>query len=273
MTSIPVSTKDSNHGNIRILLWNVWLLPPPLSDMIVGSRASQISPLLTDYDIVILNEAFSYKAQLLAKTKYPYRVSLHRRYCFDFLDSGLILLSAHPITKSAMEHFNTRRKWDRLASKGVIFCRIRLPNGEEIDVYGTHMQAGHSDAEQHSRDEQARQLAEFVLRHSGEEGRRVVVAGDMNMGPSINADLQGYSGHYSNFLDAKRRVGTYEVMKKIANVRDVICPGWEQDINRFLVRGIEQAEVEYLEKPRYDETRYLSDSERLVCRITLDTEF
>ena len=58
-------------------------------------------------------------------------------------------------------------------------------------------------------------------------------------------------------------------MKKIANLRDVTSPGWEQDINRFLVRGIEQVEVEYLEKPQYDDTRYLSDSERLVCRITL----
>ena len=239
--------------------------------MIVRSRATRISPLLIDYDIVILNEAFSHKAQLLAKTKYPYRVSLKRRSCFDLLGSGLILLSLHPIAKSAMEHFNARGKWDRLASKGIIFCRIRLPNGEEIDVYGTHMQAGYSNGEQHARDEQARQLAEFILRHSGEEGRRVVVAGDMNMGPSKNADLQGYSVHYSSLLDARRRVGTYEIMKKITNIRDVICPGWEQDINRFLVRGIEQAEVEYLEKPRYDEKRYLSDSERLVCRITLDT--
>ena len=271
MPPIPVSTEDSHLGSIRILLWNVWLLPPPLSDMIVRSRASRISQLLTDYDIVILNEAFTYKSQLLAKTKYPYRISLTRRSCFDFLDSGLILLSAHPIIKSAMEHFNSRKKWDRLASKGVLFCRIRLRNGEEIDVYGTHMQAGSSDGEQQSRDEQARQLAEFILRHSGEEGRRVVVAGDMNMGPAINADLQGYSIHYSNLLDARRRVGTYEVMKKIANVRDVSCPGWEQDINRFLVRGIEQAEVEYLEKPRYDETRYLSDSERLVCRVALNS--
>ena len=116
------------------------------------------------------------------------------------------------------------------------------------------MQAGHSDGEQHSRDEQVRQLAECILRPSGEEARWVVVEGDMNMGPSRNADLQGYTVHYSSLLDARRRDGSYEVMKKIANVRDVICPGWEQDINRVFVREIEQAEVGYLEKPRYDKT-------------------
>jgi endonuclease/exonuclease/phosphatase family metal-dependent hydrolase len=237
--------------------------------LIARSRASRISPLLQDYDLVILNEAFTYKSQLLSKTTYPHRVTLKRKSWFDFLDSGLILLSAHPIIKTEWEHYRTRRKWDRLASKGIIFCRIKLPDGEELDVYGTHMQAGYSDSEQDSRDQQARQLADFISRHSGEEGRRIVVAGDMNMGPARNADLQGYSVHYSSLLDAKRRVGTYEVLKKIANVRDVVSPGWEQDINRFLVRGIEKVEVEYLDKTKYDEKRYLSDSERLVCRIAL----
>jgi endonuclease/exonuclease/phosphatase family metal-dependent hydrolase len=237
--------------------------------LIARARAIRISPLLQGYDVVVLNEAFTYKQQLLSETTYPYKVTLNRKSWFDFLDSGLVILSTNPIIKTEWEHFRTRRRWDRLASKGIIFCRIKLPNGEELDVYGTHMQAGSSDTEQDSRDEQARQLAQFILKHSGKEGRQVVLAGDMNMGPSRNADLQGYSVHYSSFLDAKRRVGTYEGMKKIANVRDVVCPGWEQDINRFLVRGIEKVEVEYLEKPKFDETRHLSDSERLVCRIAL----
>jgi endonuclease/exonuclease/phosphatase (EEP) superfamily protein YafD len=270
MTAIQRRPKSStSFDSITILLWNVWLLPPPLSDTIVRSRASQISPLLANYDIVILNEAFTHKSRLLSQTTYPYKVNLGRKSCFDLLDSGIIILSAHPVVKSEMEHFRTRSKWDRLASKGIIFCRIRLPSGKEIDVYGTHMQAGHSNSEQTSRNEQGHQLAEFILRHSGEDGRNVVLAGDMNMGPSRNPDLQGYSVHYSSMLDAQHRVGTYEMIKNTANVVDVVCPGWEQDINRFLVRNIEDVEVEYLEKPRYDQSRYLSDSERLVCRISL----
>jgi endonuclease/exonuclease/phosphatase family metal-dependent hydrolase len=262
-------TSQSQPRNLTILLWNVWLLPPFLSNGITRSRASKISPLLANYDVVILNEAFMYKAQLLSQTKYPYRIILRRRSWFDFLDSGIIILSAHPIINFDMEHFHTRGRWDRLACKGIIFCRLRLPTGDEIDIYGTHMQAGYSESEQSSRDQQACQLSEFILRHSGEEERHVVLGGDMNMGPARCPDLQGYSVHYSSPLDAKRRVGTYESLKKTAKVRDVISPGWEQDINRFLVRGIEHAEVEYLEKPKYDDTRYLSDSERLVCRIAL----
>jgi hypothetical protein len=264
-------TSNSIHvaNHFSILLWNVWLLPPPLSDIVVRSRAKRISPLLANYDVVVLNEAFTFKSELLSHSKYPYSAHLKRRSYFDLFDSGLIILSAHPIIKTEAQHFHTRKQWDRLASKGVIFCRIQLPNGSEVDVYGTHMQAGHSDGEQNSRDRQARQLCEFILQHSGEEGRQVVLAGDMNMGPARHPDLSGYSVHYSSLLDARRRVGTYEVLKKIANLRDVLAPGWEQDINRFLVRGIQNVEVEYLEKPKYNETRFLSDSERLVCRIGL----
>lgn len=130
------------------------------------------------------------------------------------------------------------------------------------------MQAGHSDSEQSSRDQQTRQLCEFIRRNSLlEENRRVVLVGDMNMGPARNVDLSGYSVHYSSPLDAQRRVGTYEMLKRETGLRDVVCPGWEQDINRFLVKEIESAVVEYLEKPQYDKRRSLSDSERLICHI------
>jgi len=253
----------------KVLLWNVWLLPPPLSDRIVRARARKISPLLNGYDMVILNEAFAFKSTLLSQTNYPHHILLKRKSILDVLDSGMIILSKHPFTKTDMEHYHSRGGWDRLASKGIIFCRVALPNGEEIDVYGTHMQAGSLDAEQQSRDDQGHQLAEFILRHSGEKGRWVVVAGDMNMGPTRNPDFQGYSVHYSSLLDAKRRVATFEKLKTKANLRDVTSPGWEQDINRFLVRGIDNVKVEYLEKPKFDdEKRNLSDSESLVCTVS-----
>jgi endonuclease/exonuclease/phosphatase family metal-dependent hydrolase len=219
-----------------------------------------------------------YKSQLLSQSQYPYQVILRRRSWFDLFDSGVIVLSRHPVVKIEMEHFWTRRKWDRLACKGVIFCRIKVPyggsgEGEEVDVYATHMQAGHMDSEQSSREQQTRQLCQFIHRHSSENnGRKVVLVGDMNMGPSRNADLSGYSVHYSSFLDAQKRVGTYELLKKETGLRDVICPGWEQDINRFLVMGVESADVEYLPKPKYDERRNLSDSERLVCRIKFPSD-
>ena len=35
------------------------------------------------------------------------------------------MLSKYPFVKIEMEHFRVRRKWDRLASKGVIFGRIK----------------------------------------------------------------------------------------------------------------------------------------------------
>lgn len=179
-----------------------------------------------------------------------------------------MILSKWPVVLMEMEHYRARERWDRLASKGVIFVRVQLPGGRQVDVYGTHMQAGYSSAEQRSRDEQTCQLVAFILRHSGDE-RPVLLAGDLNMGPARNPDLQGYSVHYASSEDAKLRVATYEQLKVGARLQDVISPGWEQDINRFLVRNISDARVEYLEKPKYDDRRNLSDSERLLCTIAL----
>jgi endonuclease/exonuclease/phosphatase family metal-dependent hydrolase len=267
--SVRSSSPEDSHPHLTILLWNVWLLPPPLSDRVARARAKRISPFLQNYDVVVLNEAFVFKSGLLSQTKYPYKAYLGKKSLGSLLDSGLIILSAHPIVKIEKEHFDTRRSWDKLASKGVIFCRIQLPDESEIDIYGTHMQAGHSDSEQASRERQAVQLGNFILRHSGEKERHVVLAGDMNMGPAKYSDLSHYSVHYASPLDAKRRVGTYENLKRVSNLRDVVATGWEQDINRFLVRNIADAEVEYLGKPKYDTERNLSDSERLLCRISL----
>jgi len=246
--------------------------------MIPRSRARLISPLLTNHDIVVLNEAFAYKSELLSQCRYPYQFNLGRQGWFDCFDSGVMLLSRWPVVKVEMQHYRTRRRWDRLACKGIIFCRVRVPfttpttgdedGEEEIDVYATHMQAGHSDSEQFSREQQTLQLIQFIQRHSpSSQERKIVLVGDLNMGPARNADLRGYSVHYSSLLDAQRRVRTYEMLKRETGLRDVNCPGWEQDINRFLVGGLQVAEVEYLEKPKFDERRKLSDSERLVCRI------
>ena len=253
---------------LKLLLWNVWLLPPPLSDRIVRSRAAKISPVLNGYDLVILNEAFAFKETLLLQTRYPHTVVLKRKGIFDVFDSGVMILSKWPLVQTEMEHYKTRARWDRLACKGVIFVRVQVPGGKEVDVYGTHMQAGFSDAEQRSRDEQSRQLVAFIKCHS-DMGRAVVVCGDLNMGPARNPDLQSYSTHYASLKDARRRVATYQQLKAGAQLRDVISPGWEQDINRFLIRNIRNAGVEYLEKTKYDERRRLSDSERLVCTIEL----
>jgi endonuclease/exonuclease/phosphatase family metal-dependent hydrolase len=253
---------------LRVLLWNVWLLPPPLSDRIVRARARKISPLLNGYDLVILNEAFTFKQTLLSQIDYPHTILLKRKSLFDIFDSGVMILSKWPVVQTEMEHYRTRERWDRLASKGVIFVRVQLPGGRQVDVYGTHMQAGYSIAEQQSRDAQTRQLVAFILRHSGEE-RRVVLAGDLNMGPARNPDLQGYSVHYASPEDARLRVATYEQLKAGARLQDVISQGWEQDINRFLIRNISDVRVEYLEKPKYDDRRHLSDSETLLCTIAL----
>jgi len=87
-----------------------------------------------------------------------------------------------------------------MASKGIIFCRIQLSDGTELDVYGTHMQAGHSESEQRSRELQTKQLWEFINLHSGKDKGNVLLAGDLNMGPAKHSppeedDFKEHSVH------------------------------------------------------------------------------
>jgi endonuclease/exonuclease/phosphatase family metal-dependent hydrolase len=59
------------------------------------------------------------------------------------------------------------------------FRRVQFPGGRQVDIYGTHMQAGYSNNDL----ERSRLVnSAFILRHSGDE-RPVVLAGDLNMEP------------------------------------------------------------------------------------------
>src|SRR5271155_6179901 len=140
MVVLPSSIK------ISILLWNVWLLPAPISYE-PAHRARLISPLLGGHDVVVLNEAFTYKEMLQEHSGYNYSVTLDDDRVeprnFSVVDSGLMILSKHPFDKVAKEVYVSTGGIDRLASKGVIMITVTV-NGIKIDIYATHMQSGPS---------------------------------------------------------------------------------------------------------------------------------
>ena len=95
--------------NLAIVLWNVWLLPSPISYK-PGTRAKLISPLLAGHDIIVLNEAFAYKDTLKGQARYNYSVTLDERswwpWRFRPLDSGLVILSKYPLIRWKRKSLN-----------------------------------------------------------------------------------------------------------------------------------------------------------------------
>jgi hypothetical protein len=68
--------------------------------------------------------------------------------------------------------------WDCWARKGYLRVRLRAPNGAEVDVYNTHIEAGSNRRSVRSRTRNFEALAAAIERISGDGA--VVVAGDFN---------------------------------------------------------------------------------------------
>src|SRR5579859_5327546 len=139
---------------ISIILWNVWLLPAPISKL-PRERAQHISPLLAGHDIVILNEAFTYKDTLRQNAGYNYSTTFEGKSLWPWnfipVDSGLMILSKYPFDMIAKEMYQARGGIDKYASKGIIMVRINV-QGKEVDVYATHMQSEPSSKQKATRE-------------------------------------------------------------------------------------------------------------------------
>lgn len=257
---------SSPLSNVSILLYNVYNLPSVCTDGMSRPRAKQISKFLADYDVIILNEAFINKDALLADVKDTHHdiLTLGRKW-YKIFDSGVIIISKFPITKSAIEHYDMNSGFDAFASKGIVFVRLQISEHKTLDVYGTHMQAGAAKSHQIARASQSAQLTSFILDHSPpSEKNSVVLAGDLNMGPVFDPKFDRFSVHYVDRTDAIARHNSYVYLRDNSKLIDLFAGRRSDDICRFLIR-----DMPYLPKLTYVDwaTRELSDTEAIECRF------
>lgn len=278
MPPSPPSPPPPPPASLSILLYNVWNLPSCLTDGNSRARAAKIGQYLTEYDVIVLNEAFVNKPVLLAALdaagSHPHRKRLGRQF-YTPLDSGIVVLSRYPIVASAAQHFRRRAGVDILAAKGIVFVRLQLSPTRQLDLYGTHAQAGAAPSHQRARAAQAAQISNFIDAHSPllerTEARPVVLTGDLNMGPVLDTSYNRYSSHYVSPDDARARHAAYTTLRIGSALRDVFPADGrnKEDIIRFLVGGPLNAfaaspNVSY---PKWA-TRELSDTPALLCRLT-----
>jgi len=256
---------------LKILVWNVWNLPGILTDGFGKSRqrAAKVSPLLNDFDVVILNESFMHRKELLSKCIHKYRYELNRGKSFTIFNGGVVILSKYAIVEEAGEVYHTRGHWDRFAAKGIAFVRLDV-DGKMLDVYGTHMQSGDNNAEQEARLAQASQVAAFINRNSLQDSK-IVFGGDINIGPVLDPTFQTFSCHYTDEQDARARHKAYETLKTESGLEDIFSqePEFLEDINRFLGRNLGETKVTYLGLQRGEDGSRLSDSESVLLTLTI----
>jgi endonuclease/exonuclease/phosphatase family metal-dependent hydrolase len=149
---------ESFSLEVSILTQNVWFI------LIASIPANDRAPLIAEYlktstyDIVCLQEVWSsgvdttYLDILLPELSeaYPYTVEYQPQPLVSgsVLDSGLVLLSKHPVKSSSFHAYGNKTGLDGLASKGAMVAHIEvLQDGmaANLIVLNTHLQAGGPD--------------------------------------------------------------------------------------------------------------------------------
>lgn len=205
------------NPDIRILYWNVWCLPALFTDgMHSDDRAKAILPFIQGFDIVILNEAWTKAAKKVFRSAYPYYYNTPKKGCKIF-DSGLMILSTHPIINPSYEFYSDAAGWDWFSSKGVIHVKIPI-NNKIYDVITTHMQAGHTLADHRARIVQMNELTSFIKRKVNGNSE-VLLIGDFNVMPLQNGVV---SVHCKDYFDAVRRSQAYFMIPKDTGMVDTL---------------------------------------------------
>lgn len=182
----------AENPSVRFLTYNVGGLADFLSAGKPSVTTPQISPKLNPFDLVVVQEDFSYHDKLVAQISHEYvhvpgKASLPKVY-----GDGLALFSRLRILEANREewgecHGLTGNKNDCLAKKGFVHLRIEIAPDVLLDVYDLHMDAGRDAGDVSARDQQTTQLASYIAAHSVD--RPIVLAGDTNMKEGDEASL------------------------------------------------------------------------------------
>lgn len=178
---------NSQAESLKILTWNIFLLPKPIKFSYQAERTKLISELLnnSDYDIIFLQEAFpgSFHDHLfgVTKKKYPHQYYLKRPFIsHTVFGSGVYVMSRFPIKSKKKAIYDSCRGADCFAAKGVLLATFELPGGKEIQIGNTHLQAGRDAKGSKIRLKQIEQIRK-LFNESAKPGVTQILLGDINI--------------------------------------------------------------------------------------------
>lgn len=176
--------QNSDNKALKILSWNIYMLPRFVKHTGKRKRAREIVKKLveSDYDIFVFQEAFHGDARRILKRglkeKYPYMIGpANRKPWWVRTSSGVWIVSKIPLKElEAWEYSECSDFVNCMARKGVLMVEGEW-NGQTFQLLGTHIQAGGPDSTKLSQYTEMRAVAD---RHK-KEGVPQIMAGDYNM--------------------------------------------------------------------------------------------
>ncbi len=246
-------------AHFSLLTYNVAGLPDGLSSGDPETNIPKISPRLNAFDVVLVQEDFSYQRELRADVEMPFQ-SLPKEPDLP-LGDGL-----NRFSYSAFDEDLERVRWelcsgivdgsnDCLAEKGFSIATHRF------SPTLLHMDAGGGQEDRDARLNQVEQLIRYL--EGNATGRPLIVAGDTNLRPSReSAD------------DASVLAKLYDEANLVDSCALLDC-GEEDRIDRILVRAGERADVRITDWRIADEFvdengDPLSDHEGVVAEIVVE---
>ncbi len=181
---------------LKILSWNIGMLP--VLDLFTEKdekRAEAVATALfsCDYDIIVLEEAFSSFARSVIRHKmqhlYPYAYGPANRSAFSLkFNSGLWILSKFPLEIKKEIEFTNSIGFDDFARKGAILLEGNFHN-IPFQLLATHLQD--DNYPQKIREQQLNEIYEKLIVPFSYDATIQIICGDFNTDEKISQNYQG----------------------------------------------------------------------------------
>lgn len=203
--SVSDSPAVASGGSLKLLTWNLHLLPAVAITKNQKARARGIAKVLRDsqYDLIVFQEAFHNRARSIIwnelSVNYPYQYG-PRKGGFMKYSSGVWIISKLELQKRQHLGFSkcSGGTADCRARKGALLVQVEK-DGIKFQIIGTHLQSKEGGKYQDVRISQLEELQSFLIAKNKEESVPFIVSGDLNIAMSMTTDYQ----HMLTILDVE----------------------------------------------------------------------
>jgi endonuclease/exonuclease/phosphatase family metal-dependent hydrolase len=184
---LAFSLSGHAQDSLRILTWNIQMLPFPAKSNHRAKRAKAIVNILKGqrYDVVAFQEVFKGRSRRIIRKglreEYPSQTPVLNKKAISLkTNGGVMILSRHPIKSYQETRFLQRTGNDKLARKGAMLAELDV-HGKPVQVLSTHLQAFGADSVLIS---QYRQMRDELLVPNTRPGTLQIICGDLNTRPT-----------------------------------------------------------------------------------------
>ncbi len=178
LANLPSAAQDS----LTVISWNVFLRPGLMPDKQM-KRVDSIAHWLKDSnsDILVLQEVFHNRARKklisILEDTYPFYVGPGKGGLLK-TNSGVMIFARDSLINLSIKRFKHAAGSDQLAYKSGVSCELTFA-GHNIQIVGTHLQAGDGDKRHKIRQSQQKTL-ESLLYDNSDSSYVQILAGDFN---------------------------------------------------------------------------------------------